>query len=216
MKKRVLGGILAAVLAVTSVPAAAEENSQSFGYDVDAMTIPAPVNIIVPASVSAFLNPYGVTVTFNRQTLKRDENAQGEDRLELTGDVISPTYTIENAGNTPIRVYAGVKGQALGSAVLVDPATDVSEWNGSQNTRDVNLWVTGGLSEEAVTTTSYSVANSISITETENTRSLIEYLDGSTKGYFKINGKLNKHAKGWSSTDGVHINFALKIVPIDA
>ena len=214
MKKRILGLLTALACAVAmAASASAEEPAHTFGYDFDAMTLPAPVNVIIPSSVTAYLNPYGVTVAFNRNTLTRDENAAGEDRLELSGDIISPTYTIVNMGSEPIRVYAGVSGKPLGKAVLVDPSTNVSEWNGSEQTHDVNLWVTGGLDEEAVNTTTYNIANSVAITETENTRTLIEYLGGSSKGYFKINGRLNKYAKGWSESDGVHINFSLKIVP---
>lgn len=215
MRKRIWGMLMALVCAVTmAASASAESPSHTFGYDFDAMTLPVPVNVIIPASVTAYLNPYGATVAFDRKTLKRDETATGENRLELSGDVISPTYTIENVGSEPIRVYAGVSGKPLGKAVLVDPSTDVSEWNGSQQTNDVNLWVTGGLNEEAVNTTTYNIANSVAITETANTRTLIEYLGGSSKGYFKINGRLNKYAKGWSESDGVHINFSLKIVPV--
>ena len=215
MKKRILGGLLALVCALSMIiTASAEEPTHSFGYDFDAMTIGVPVDVIVPASITAYLNPYGATVAFDRNTLRRDENAAGDDRLELTGDVISPTYTIENVGDTPIRVYAGVSGSGLGRAELVDASTDVSEWSGFQQSFGVNLWVTGGLDEEAVKTTSYNIADSISITETENTRTLIEYIGGSSKGYFKINGRLNKYAKGWNESDGIHVNFSLKIVPI--
>ena len=214
MKKRVLSGFTALVCALTlAAPVFAEAPEHTFGYDFDAMTIGVPIDVIVPATITAYLNPYGTTVSFNRSTLKRDANAAGEDRLELTGDIISPPYTIENAGDVPVRVYAGVSGEPLGKAKLVDPSTNVSEWNGSEQTHDVNLWVTGGLDEEAVNTTTYNIANSVAITETENTRTLIEYLGGSSKGYFKINGRLNKYAKGWSEGDGVHIKFTLKIVP---
>lgn len=215
MKKRILGGFMALICALSMITtASAEAPSHSFGYDFDAMTIGVPIDVIVPASVTAYLNPYGATVAFDRRTLKRDEDASGENRLELTGDIISPTYTIENVGDTPIRVYAGVSGSGIGRAELVDPSTDVSEWSGSQQSFGVNLWVTGGLNEEAVNTTTYNIANSISITETENTRTLIEYIGGSSKGYFKINGRLNKFAKGWNETDGIHVSFALKIVPV--
>lgn len=214
MKKRIFIGLAALVCAFsTTCAAAAASTGGTFGYDIDAMTLPMPVNVIVPAKVTAYLNPYGTTVSFDRNTLKRDDNATGKDRLELTGDVISPPYTIENAGSAPIRVYATVSGTPLGKAKLVDSGKNVSEWDGSQQTHDVNLWVTGGLNEEAVCTSTYSITNCISINETETTRTLIDYLDGSSKGYFKINGRLNKYAKGWSESDGVHINFALKIVP---
>ncbi len=217
LKKRILSALmtLVCVFAVTS-STYAEETERSFGYDFDAMTLTTPIDVVVPASVTAFLNPYGTTVTFSRKTLKQDPDAAGADRLELSGDVISPAYEIENVGDVPIRVYASVSGQALGSAVLVDSGTDVSVWEGEQQTRDVNLWVTGGFSEEAVNTDSYNIARSISINETETTRTLIERINGSSKGYFKINGKLNKHAKAWSDKDGVHISLVLKIVPIDA
>lgn len=214
MKKRIFIGLAALVCAFTTTCAAASAtDGGTFGYDFDAMTLPKPVNVIVPASVTAYLNPYGTTVTFDRKTLKRDDNATGENKLELKGDVISPPYTIENVGSNPIRVYATVSGTPLGKANLVDSGKNVSEWDGSQQTRDVNLWVTGGLTEEAVCSQTYSITNCISINETETTRTLIDYLGGSSKGYFKINGRLNKYAKGWSETDGVHINFALKIVP---
>lgn len=215
MKKRILSGLLALVCALTMiVPASAEEPAHSFGYDFDAMTIGVPIDVIVPASITAYLNPYGATVAFDRKTLKRDNNATGDDRLELTGDIISPAYAIENVGEMPIRVYAGVSGSGIGKAELVDPSNDVSEWNGSQQSFGVNLWVTGGISEEVVNTASYSVANSIAITETKTTRTLIEYLGGSSTGYFKINGRLNKYAKGWGDGDGVHISLALKLVPV--
>lgn len=216
MKKRIWCGFMALVCALSMliIPASAEGPSHSFGYDFDAMTIGVPVDVIVPASIVAYLNPYGATVTFDRNTLRRDENASGDDRLELTGDVISPTYTIENVGDTPIRVYASVSGKGIGRAELVDASVDVSEWSGSQQSFGVNLWVTGGLDEGTVNSTTYNVANSISITETETTRTLIEYISGSNKGYFKINGRLNKYAKGWGESDGIHVNFALKIVPV--
>lgn len=214
MKKRIFVGLAAIVCALSMTGAAvAASTGGTFGYDIDAMTLPMPVNVIVPASVTAYLNPYGTTVSFDRRTLKRDNYATGENRLELTGDVISPPYTIENVGSTPIRVYATVSGTPLGKARLVDSGKNVSEWDSSQQTRDVNLWVTGGLTEEAVCSQTYSITNCISINETETTRTLIDYLDGSSKGYFKINGRLNKYAKGWSETDGIHINFSLKIVP---
>lgn len=214
MKKRIFAGFAALIFALSATCAFADDTAGgTFGYDFDAMTLPVPVNVIVPASVTAYLNPYGTTVAFDRNTLKRDDNATGANRLELTGDVISPPYTIENVGSAPVKVYASVSGRALGNARLVTSTKDVSEWDGEQQTHDVNLWVTGGLNEEAVYTTSYNITNSISIDETGTTRTLIDYLDGSSKGYFKINGKVNKYAKGWSETDGVHINFALKIVP---
>lgn len=216
MKKRILSGFMALVsLFALTAPAYAEASEHLFGYDFDAMTITVPVDVVVPASVTAFLNPYGATVAFDRNTLLPDPNAAGENRLELSGDIISPTYTIENTGDTPIAVYASVSGQTLGEAVLVDSGTDVSQWTGAQQTRDVNLWITGGLSEDAVNTNSYNIASSISINETETTRTLIEYIDGSSKGYFKIDGRINKHAKGWGENDGIHINLALKIVPAD-
>lgn len=216
MKKRIISGLTALVCALAlTASASAEDNGHLFSYDFDAMTITVPMDVVVPASVTAFLNPYGTTVAFDRNTLRPDSNAGGADRLELTGDIISPTYTIENTGEVPVTVYASVSGRTIGSAVLVDSSTDVSEWTGAQQTRDVNLWITGGLSEEAVNTGSYNIANSVSINETETTRTLIEYLGASSKGYFKINGRLNKYAKGWSDEDGVHINLALKIVPAD-
>lgn len=216
MKKRILSVLIALVgaFAITA-SASAEEPAHTFGYDFDAMTLGVPIDVIIPASITAYLNPYGTTVVFDRNTLKRDASATGADRLELTGDVISPPYAIENAGSVPVRIYAGVSGSPKGKAVLVDPETDVSEWSGSQQTRDINLWVTGGLDEEAVNTSSYNITRSIAITETEQTRTLIEYLGGSSTGYFKINGKLNKYAKGWSESDGVHIKLTLKIVPLD-
>lgn len=216
MKKRIISGFMALVsLFVLTAPAYAEASEHLFGYDFDAMTITVPVDVVVPASVTAFLNPYGTTVAFDRTTLLPDSDAAGEDRLELSGDIISPTYTIENTGEVPVTVYASVSGQTLGDAVLVESSTDVSQWTSAQQTCDVNLWITGGLSEDAVNTDSYNIASSISINETETTRTLIECIDGSSKGYFKIDGRLNKHAKGWSAEEGIHINLALKIVPAD-
>lgn len=213
MRKRILSGLIA--LACVLAPTVSAAADSSFGYELDAMTLTTPIDVVLPASVTAYLNPYGTTVAFNRETLKRDPDAEGDDRLELTGDVISPVYEIENAGDVPVSVYVSVSGLPLGGAVLVNSSTDVSVWTGTQQTKDVNLWITGGLSEDAVYTESYNIAKSISINETETSRTLIEYLEGSSKGYFKINGKLNKHAKGWSEADGVHISLALKIVPAD-
>lgn len=216
MKKRILSGLMALSCAFAlTAPASAEDSGHLFGYDFDAMTITVPVDVVVPASVTAFLNPYGTTVAFDRSTLTPDANAAGENRLELSGDIISPTYTIENTGDVPVTVYASVSGRTLGDTVLVDSSTDVSEWTSAQQTCDVNMWITGGLSEDAVNTQTYNIANSISINETETTRTLIEVLDASSTGYFKIDGRLNKHAKGWSASDGVHVNLALKIVPAD-
>lgn len=214
MFKRIFLGAVAVLcaLGITCATAAADDGG-AFGYDIDAMTLPMPVSVIVPAKVTAFLNPYGTTVVFDRSTLTRDDTAEGEDRLELKGDVISPPYTVENVGDDPIRIYATVCGTPLGKVNLVDPAKDVSEWDGSDQSRDVNLWITSGLTEESVSSESYSLTNCIAITEQEDTRTLIDYLDGSSKGYFKINGRLNKYAKGWNEQDGVHIDFALKIAP---
>lgn len=220
MKK--LAGIAAlAVLLASTATTAYAEDGNVFTYDIDATTITAPINVIAPASVSAFLNPYDTTVVFDRGTLEPDPNAVGEDRLELTGEIVSPVYTIENIGETPITVYASVSGYSLGGAELVDANVSGGVWDILDDTRGVSLWITGGLNSSAVQTDKYDVAQSIAISDSETTRKMIEQIDAvsdngvSGKGYFKINGTLNKNSKGWSESDGVHINLALKVVPSD-
>lgn len=217
MIKRIISGIAALACAAAIVPAA---SSSTFEYDFDAMTLTVPIDVVVPASVNAFLNPYNTTVVFNSETLEQDSDAVGENRLEMSGDIVSPTYTIENTGAVPVSVYASVYGEPLGNAVLVDSSASVGEWTAGEQQRSVNLWITGGLSKEAVVTEKYDITKSISIGEAEETRTLIECIDPaadgiSGKGYFKINGKINKNAKSWSESDGIHINLALKIVPAE-
>lgn len=215
MKKVFAGFAALAVLLTSTATAAYAEDGSVFEYDIDATTITAPVNVVVPASVSAFLNPYDTTVIFDRNTLEPDPDAAEEDRLELTGDIISPVYTIENIGETPITVYVSVSGDPLGNAELVDADVSGGKWDALDDTRGVSLWITGGFNKGSVQTDEYDVAQSIAISEIGNERKMIEEIDASGKGYFKINGSLNKNFKGWEESDGVHINMALKVVPAE-
>ncbi len=215
MKKVFAGFAALAVLLTSTATAAYADDGNVFTYDINATTITAPVNVVVPANVTAFLNPYDTTVVFDRSTLEPDANAVGEDRLELKGDIVSPVYTIENIGEAPISVYVSVSGDPLGSAVLTDADDNGGKWDPLDKTRGVALWITGGLDKSAVQTDEYDVSQSIAISETENTRTMIEQIDASGKGYFKINGSLNKNFKGWEESDGVHINMALKVVPAE-
>ncbi len=216
MIKRVLSisAALACVLTFSGSALAADRES-SFGYDIDAFALMPPIDVLLPSAITANLNPYGIEVAYNRETLEPDPDASGDDRLVLSGDVISPPYEITNLGETPICVYAAVYGEAYGNAVIVDPSIDVSDPMDTEHPYGVNLWITGGLSAEGVETEEYDIAKSISVTEEETTRTLIESIDGSGSGFFKINGKLNKSEKSWSESDGVHISLTLKIVPAD-
>ncbi len=216
MIKRVLSGLTALACALTvSGTAMAANRERSAEYNIDAAALMPLISVLLPSTITAYLNPYGVEAAFNRQTLELDQDASGDDRLVLSGDVISPVYEIENLGETPISVYATVYGEAYGNAVIVDPSIDVSDPMDTEHPYGVNLWVTGGLSAEGVDTKGYDIAKSISITDMEETRTLIESIDGSGSGYFKINGKLNKSEKSWSETDGVHISLILKVIPAD-
>ncbi len=216
MIKRVLSGLTALACALTvSGTAMAASRERSAGYDIDALTIMPPISVVLPSSVTAYINPYGIDVAFDRETLKPDPDRTSDDPLILSGDVVSPVYEITNFGETPVSVYATVSGGALGNVTLIDPSTDVSDPMDTEHPYGVNLWVTGGLSAEGVDTKDYNIAKSISITETEETRTLIENIDASGSGFFKINGKLNKSEKSWNETDGVHISLALKVIPAD-
>ncbi len=216
MIKRVLSGLTALVCAIAvSGSAIAASRETSFGYDIEALTLMPPIDVILPSTVTAYLNPYGVEVAFDRETLKPDPEATGSNKLVLTGDVISPAYEITNSGETPIRVSATVSGTPLGNVTIVDPSIDVSDPMDTEHPYGVNLWVTGGLSEASVKTRDYNIAKSISITETEETRTLIENIDGSASGFFKINGKLSKGDEIWNESDGVNISLILKIVPAE-
>ncbi len=215
MIKRVLSGLTALVCAIAvSGSAMAADRERSAGYDIDALTLMPPISVLLPSSVTAYLNPYGIEVAFDRETLEPVPDATGDDLLVLSGDVVSPVYEIENLGETPVSVYATVYGEPLGNAVIVDPSTDVGDPMDTEHPYGVNLWVTGGLSAEGVETRDYNIAKSISITETEETRTLIENIDGSGSGFFKINGKLNKSEKSWNESDGVHISLILKVIPV--
>lgn len=214
MIKRILSVSMAmACVLAFSGSALAASDEQSFGYDIEAVALMPPIDVLVPSTVRAYLNPYGIEVAFDRETLEPDEDATGDDLLVLSGDVISPVYEITNLGETPICVYATVYGEPLGNAVIVDPSTDVSDPLDTEHAYGVNLWVTGGLSESGVDVEDYNIAKSISINETQTTRTLIENIDGSESGYFKIGGKLNKRGGSWSDTDGVRISLILKVVP---
>lgn len=214
MIKRVLSGLTALACALTfSSSALAASREQSAGYDIDALTLMPPISVLLPSSVTAYLNPYGIEVAFDRETLEPDPDRTSENPLILSGDVVSPVYEIENFGETPVSVYATVYGEALGNAVIVDPSTDVGDPMDTDHPYGVNLWVTGGLTAEGVKTKNYDIAKSISITEAEETRTLIENIDGAGSGFFKINGKLNKSEKSWNETDGVHISLILKVIP---
>ncbi len=216
MIKRVLSGLTALACSIAaSGSAMAAGRERSAGYDIDALTLMPPISVLLPSSVTAYLNPYGIEVAFDRETLEPDPDRTSDDPLILSGDVVSPVYEITNLGETPVSVYATAYGEPMGNAVIVDPSTDVSDPMDTEHPYGVNLWVTGGLSEEGVETEDYDIAKSISITDTEETRTLIESIDGSGSGFFKINGKLNKSEKSWNETDGVHISLVLKVIPAD-
>ncbi len=216
MIKRVLSGLTALACAITvSGSAIAAERERSAGYEIDALALMPPISVLLPSSVTAYLNPYGIDVAFDRETLEPVPDATGDNLLVLSGDIVSPVYEITNLGETPVCVYATVSGEPLGNVMIVDPSTDVSDPMDTDHPFGVNLWVTGGLSEASVKTGDYNIAKSISITETEETRTLIENIDGSASGFFKINGKLNKSEKSWNESDGVHISLALKVIPAD-
>ena len=191
---------------------------------VEAGTYIPTLDVVIPAEVKAFVNPYGLEIDFNDP-----EEDEADPKLKSDDLIASPTYAIENWSTCSVEITATVSGSASGSAKLLT-AAKLTE---GSTTKDLYVYLTTNTEGDA-----YDAAKGdILVTTKEVTQALIAdaenaknptALDAAEAGEdgevtaagdtleFKLAGEVNnKNLKeAWAAKDGVKIKLIFKAAPV--
>lgn len=214
MSKKILSAVLASATILstlsvsafaadpTQVPGAAVSTAGATTYKVEAGFQAPSINVLVPSTYNAVINPYGVPVEI-------DTTVYG------AGGIASPSYEFENK-SSDVGIKVNVNASATTKTLtIVDSASAVKE------NADKFAYITLNADNADGQATGYTAvaAETAVIGEEEWAASktmlkLSKAGDATPKGYLWFAGSVPEEpAEAWTTTDKVNINMVLDIKP---
>lgn len=221
--KKLIAGILA-IAAILSVPVTASatttktvsKSNAELSYDVAATMPKVTVNLVMPSTIKAALNPYGVGVKFDTDSW-----------MESTMGIVSVSYPIVNKSKD-YGVYFDAVAYTTTSGDWSVTKTPVT--NG---TKSANMSLTAGNTAEEVVENYSATASAASasdqgnlpldstVTDGRTSQQKFAYIpaavSGSQKIYIGFTGKLADDSDStpveWTDKDSINVSVILKVFP---
>lgn len=231
MNKKFISAIMAGAMAISALGVSAsaaitankQENAdygtKAQSYKIAAAVTVPEMKVTLPSTVSAVINPYGVSVKIN------------EEAVAAKNGIVSPIYTItNNSTDLGIQVTATTSATATTGITMVttkpDAATATGAFKATGDTKEAYAEVVVGMASDSSLSAPSTPATFGTVAEgAEAPSTKLFHLKAAAsatapeKGHFQIQGEITRYESDdtteykWDSKDKVNLVLVLDITP---